>query len=155
MDPDRVCICRDCGFRFYINVAAAVAAIILDDEGRILLTRRAKEPAKDTWDLPGGFVDFGETAEEALKREVLEELNLDLDTFAYFRTLPNVYEYAGFNYRTLDLFYTCRAKDLKQIKTLDDVSGYEFKSPGDIVLDDVGLLSIRKGLECYIDLSRT
>jgi len=57
--------CPACGFLFFFNIAAAVAALITDPEGRLLVTKRALDPAQGTLDLPGGFVDPHETAEEA------------------------------------------------------------------------------------------
>ncbi len=51
-----------------------VAAIIRDDEGRIFATQRGYGDMKDGWEFPGGKMEAGETAEEALKREIWEEL---------------------------------------------------------------------------------
>lgn len=70
-----------------------VAAIILDPplgtmvrrkvprqpEARVLLTRRAREPRKGLWHLPGGAVEFGETLREALRRELREEILVTAD----------------------------------------------------------------------------
>ena len=51
----------------------AVSGVVFDDEGRVLLVRRARFPAKDKWSLPGGVVHLGEELSEALKREIKEE----------------------------------------------------------------------------------
>ena len=51
-----------------------VAAIIHDDEGRIFATQRGYGEWKDWWEFPGGKMEAGETPEEALKREIWEEL---------------------------------------------------------------------------------
>jgi 8-oxo-dGTP diphosphatase len=53
-----------------------VGAIIRDPSGRLLLVRRGHEPAMGTWSLPGGRVEPGESDEEAVAREVLEETGL-------------------------------------------------------------------------------
>src|ERR1039457_2303418 len=70
--------CTACGFVLFLNMAAAVA-VIMECRGKILFGIRKHEPARGMLDLPGGFVDPGETAEEAVRREVKEELNIDLD----------------------------------------------------------------------------
>lgn len=142
-------ICNSCFFQYYLNAAASVAGIIVDSHGRILLTKRGKDPAKGKLDLPGGFVDFGETAEDALKREVMEEINLQITNTSYFCSIPNIYTYAGFNYHTLDLFYTCQAVNMAQLKIRDEISGYVFRKSEEISLDEIGLQSVKRGLHIY------
>ena len=53
--------------------------------------RRAKEPAKGTLDLPGGFVDMYETVEDGMRREIKEETGLDVTEIQYLFSSPNVY----------------------------------------------------------------
>jgi 8-oxo-dGTP diphosphatase len=55
---------------------ACVGAIIRDERGRVLLVRRANEPGRGLWSLPGGRIEAGETEEAAVVREVLEETGL-------------------------------------------------------------------------------
>jgi 8-oxo-dGTP diphosphatase len=55
-----------------------VGAIVHDAEGRLLLIRRGHEPGKGLWSLPGGRVETGETDEEAVSREILEETGLSV-----------------------------------------------------------------------------
>lgn len=59
----------------YINPAVAVNALITKD-GRVLLVKRAKEPYKDLWSLPGGYLEYNETIEDGLRREICEETGL-------------------------------------------------------------------------------
>ncbi|CAA9458214.1 MAG: Nudix hydrolase family protein [uncultured Rubrobacteraceae bacterium] len=56
-----------------------VDIVIPDGEGRVLLIQRASEPFRGSWALPGGFVDVGETVEEAAVREAREETGLDVE----------------------------------------------------------------------------
>ncbi len=143
--------CENCGFQFFINAASAVAAIILDKRGRILFTRRAKAPAADTLDLPGGFVDISETAEGALKREIREELDLELSSIDYFTSQPNTYTYNGMTYFTLDFTFICHAKNFGKLKARDDISGFVFLKPDEIEINQIGLDSIKTIVQSYRD----
>lgn len=67
--------CPHCGR--YNNRRIAVDAVIIQDN-KILLIKRLVEPFKDYWALPGGGIDFDETAEEALQHEVIEETGLKI-----------------------------------------------------------------------------
>ena len=66
--------CGDCEFVFYFNPLSATVALILDSKNRLLVARRAKEPAKGTLDLPGGFSDSFETAEEGEKEHSFADI---------------------------------------------------------------------------------
>ncbi|MET0404999.1 MAG: NUDIX domain-containing protein [Cystobacter sp.] len=55
-----------------------VGAFILDPEGRLLLVERRRMPEAGHWGLPGGKVDFGETLEAAVVREISEELGVEI-----------------------------------------------------------------------------
>jgi 8-oxo-dGTP diphosphatase len=59
-----------------VPVVACVGAVVNDSAGRLLLIRRGQEPSRGLWSLPGGRVEAGETAEQAVEREVLEETGL-------------------------------------------------------------------------------
>ena len=139
--------CADCGFTYYSNSSAAVAAIIENDKGEILVARRAKEPAKGTFDLPGGFVDMYETAENAVRREVAEETGLLITSSRYLFSIPNIYVYSGFEVHTLDVFFACKVNDFSGLKAQDDVAELVFIDKKKLNPADFGLDSIRKGIE--------
>ena len=82
--------CGGCTFIFYQNPIPAVGAILMR-ENQILLVKRKYEPKVGAWCLPAGFLEFSESMEEGLIREVKEETNLEI--------------------RVGDLFQVCDARD--------------------------------------------
>ena len=136
--------CHDCKFTYYANASASTAAIITNSKGEILLTTRAFEPAKGKLDLPGGFVDMNETAEEAIIRELKEELNIDINNPTYLYSLPNEYNFSGITVHTLDMFFKVKVDDNIQIKTDDDVASAQFYDLKDVNIENIGLNSIKK-----------
>lgn len=69
-----------------------VAAIIIDTEHRILATQRGYGAFKDYWEFPGGKVEAGETLEQALRREIREELAADIIVDRHYDSLTHTYE---------------------------------------------------------------
>lgn len=142
--------CARCGFTYYANSSAAVAAFIVDSDGRLLVGRRAKEPARGTLDLVGGFVDMGETAEQAILREVQEESGLELSQPHYLFSLPNRYLYSGMIIHTLDLFFRFSVPAGTAICAADDVAELMWLSPCDVRPDQFGLESIRRAVTLFL-----
>jgi len=68
-------VCASCGHIVYINPVPAAALVVLD-KGRVLLTLRNVEPQIGMWCLPGGFIEWGESPDEAARRELLEETGI-------------------------------------------------------------------------------
>ena len=65
-------VCPNCGFTFFTDPKLATV-VVVEVDGRVLLHRRAINPARGKWTLPGGYVDRGEAIEDAARREVFEE----------------------------------------------------------------------------------
>ena len=141
--------CRDCGFEFFLNSAAAAVAIIEDGHGRVLVTRRANNPAKGTLDLPGGFCDHGESAERGVVREVMEETGLRVTDVRYLFSLPNVYPYSGLDIFTTDLFFLCRVEE-GTAKAMDDAAELMWIRWEDLRPADFGLDSISRGVRLLL-----
>ncbi|MGB0388852.1 MAG: NUDIX domain-containing protein [Ardenticatenaceae bacterium] len=68
-------VCHACHFVHFADPKVTVA-VLIEREGRVLLGKRAVNPRRGFWCLPGGFVDYGELVREAAAREALEETNL-------------------------------------------------------------------------------
>ena len=139
--------CSDCGFTYYFNSSTAVVAVIENNKEEVLVARRAKDPAKGTLDLPGGFVDTFETAEEAMEREVMEETGLSIFSSQYLFSIPNIYLYSGFEVHTVDLFFQCKIDDFSGLKAQDDVSELLFIRREELEPADFGLISIQKAIK--------
>ncbi len=137
--------CEECGFTLFINAVAAVAAIIQYDDS-ILATVRAEDPDAGKLDLPGGFVDHGETAEQALRRELEEELNLKEIMPSYFGTYPNIYPYGSVTYHTLDLIFTVKLRTMPDITPADDVASIKWIKKSQLEIQQFAFSSIRAAL---------
>lgn len=76
VDKDERKRCKKCGLIFWNN-PKPVVSIVLEKDGKILMLQRNREPFKDYWVLPGGFIKYEETAQQAIKRETKEEAGVD------------------------------------------------------------------------------
>ena len=143
-DGKKALRCEACGRRQFINAVAAVAVVIRNERGEILLTRRAHDPGKGLLDLPGGFVDALETVEETVRREVKEELNVELENITYLASFPNEYLFEGMITYTADLAFMATVKDWSSLQPADDVAAVEFYAPKQIPVEEVVFKSIRQ-----------
>lgn len=139
--------CESCQFVYYFNPSAAVACVIQDKHNNILVVRRGNEPAKGTLDLPGGFSDMFETAEETARREVKEETGLDLVSLQYLFSLPNIYPYSGFEVHTVDMIFLCKVDSFDGATAGDDASEIVIIPKAELNYEAFGLISIRKAIK--------
>ena len=130
--------CNNCGFDFYFNASPAAGVLIINKKGQVYLARRAREPRAGFWESPGGFINIKESAEEGARREIKEELGLDLGNLVYLGSYPNEYLYKGTQYYPLDIFFVSRV-DLDKIKPIEtgELSEGRFFDIEEIVFDDI------------------
>jgi ADP-ribose pyrophosphatase YjhB (NUDIX family) len=138
--------CPACAFVLFFNPAVSVGAFIFRPDGAMLWLRRARDPRRGKLGLPGGFIDFHETAEAALERETREEVGLRVQEARFFLSLPNQYPYDGVTYPVLDLFFTARAVAPETAAPLDEVSEIIWLPPEAVTLEDVAFDSVREAL---------
>ena len=145
-------LCGNCGFEYFMNPSSANVAFIINGKGEILVERRKREPAKGMLDLPGGFADAGETAEEGVHREVMEETGLNVVEATYVFSQPNVYRFSGLDIPTLDMFFICRVDDFSTLRPADDAAECMWIPLNDIHTEQFGLRSVRWGLIKFIEM---
>jgi ADP-ribose pyrophosphatase YjhB (NUDIX family) len=82
--------CEQCGQLHYVNPKPCGEAVLIED-GRVLMLRRARDPWKGAWDVPGGFCEGAEHPMHAAERELAEELGIEAEAIAYVGTWIDVY----------------------------------------------------------------
>jgi len=151
-DTEKSKRCEACGFVYFMNPSASTVAVIMDEENRLLVVRRSKEPAKGTLDLPGGFCDCYETGEEGVRREILEETGLEVTETSYLFSLPNMYHFGGLDIPTLDLFFLCKVKETRGATAMDDAAEILWLPLQEVRAEDFGLKSISLGVSRLLKL---
>ena len=155
--------CADCGFVYYANPCSATVAFIVrktkDDatgmeRTELLVATRAKEPAKGTLDLVGGFVDMDETVEEGLLREIREETGMEVDNSKLLFSLPNVYRYSDMDIHTLDMFFLVNVPADAHPKADDDVAELQWIELSKVDYRLFGLHSISQGVKRFVSHSK-
>ena len=97
--------CAACGFVAYANAAPTACALVTDAAGRLLLARRAIEPYRGRWDIPGGFLEEGEHPLDAVRRELREETGLEIEPKEFFGAWLDRYGDEPDAQWTLNLFW--------------------------------------------------
>src|SRR5688572_29812417 len=96
------------GHRIFANASPAVAVILVNDKNELLVLERAIDPGKGRLGAPGGFCDGPEALEEAVARELKEEINLDPEDYTkpeFLFSRPNQYEFGGEVAPALDIIF--------------------------------------------------
>ena len=123
-DVDRVerrVECPRCGFVAYPNPEPTAGAVCIDEDGRVLLARRAGGVFEGAWDLPGGFVDDGEHPLDTLRRELREETALEVEPLEFLGVWIDRYSEDESGPSTLNLYWRARVVGGRP-QAADDVS---------------------------------
>lgn len=121
--------CRSCGRVVYANPAPTGSAILVDDDGRVLLARRAGDPGAGKWDLPGGFIEEGEDPVTTVHREIDEEAGVEIETTEFLGGFADHYGDDGI--RTVNLYWTARIV-AGDPSPADDVASLEWFDPDEL-----------------------
>lgn len=124
---------------------------MVDPAGNLLFLKRAKNPSKGLLGMPGGFIDAGETAEEALTREIQEEIGLHVHELRYLVSFPNLYRYQGVAYNVLDFFFVAFLDDFAAAAGApDEVEEIVVLAPEAIDPERIAFPSMQKAVAYYL-----
>lgn len=138
--------CRNEERFVYENPIPAATALVLNTQGRILLVLRNKEPGKNQWGLPGGFVETGESPAEAAKRELEEETGI---TAFGPKLIDVIYQESDF-YRSCLLIIGYHFSGHEgEIRAGDDADEVRFFDPGE--LPELAFESHRAIIDRYLE----
>ncbi len=122
-------VCKKCGNKSFANRIPVVELLLFNDRGQALISKRAKNPNKGKYDIPGGFVEHEENFESAIIREISEELGLTTDDFtkpifveSMLYSYPTEYE----NQHLINVLFAAKLLNNADISPEDDVESIEF-----------------------------
>lgn len=125
-----------------------VSAFIFNNKGELLLTRSPKW--NNSWVVPGGKVEFGESMEKTLKREMKEELNLDISGMEYLTTVELNRTKERPDLHMVVNEFVARA-DNQEVIINDEHSSYEWRKPEDWLKEKDLYRGIREIIEYYLN----
>lgn len=141
--------CSSCGFRFYINPIPSNAVIIENEKNEILMVKRRIEPRAGTWDLPGGFLKPGENFFDSVKREIREELHIEIEITGIVGIYEDIYIFQDIKNPTLLITVTTKITS-GNLKADDDISDYRYFPKEEVLKQELSFRGVRKSLEDYI-----
>jgi ADP-ribose pyrophosphatase YjhB (NUDIX family) len=120
-------VCSVCGFIQWGNSKASSSGIVVDSQGRILLSLRACEPFLGCWDIPGGFLESWEHPEDGVRRELREETGLQVEVVGLVGVYMDTYGPPPSD-DTLNFYYECRVTE-GRMRAEDDVERLDWFDP--------------------------
>jgi ADP-ribose pyrophosphatase YjhB (NUDIX family) len=134
--------CPHCGYGAYYNPKPVAAAIPVTPDKKIVLLRRGFDPGKGLWTFPGGFVDLGETVEEAARREAREEIQVSVELGA----LVGVYSRG--EERVVLIVYAATTTETPQ--TTDEAVEVRGFAPDEIPWEELAFWSTTNALKDFL-----
>ena len=145
---DNLFVCSQ-NHHIYVDPKPTNAVIIQNDRDEILLVTRKYDPKAGWLDLPGGFVNLNENLEESLKREVREELGIELQNWRYFTSNIEDYEYKGVVSQVINFTFVAR-QNLTTWQVGDDISDARFYPKDQIPFEKMAFPGLKQVLQKFI-----
>jgi len=131
--PSRQPVCTVCGFVLWLNLKPSIEALILRGEGsgtEVLLGRLGTGPGKGRWDIPGGFLNAADRLQDALRRECLREVGVEVAIGGLLGVFED--EFAGS--RIISIVYVCHiaSGEPRAADIVDEVAWFSVGATPDI-----------------------
>lgn len=130
---------------FYQNPHSAVSVAIMNDAKQMLFIRREVDPRKGDWDLPGGFVNWGESPETAIVREIQEELSVPLTITRVLGTAHDWYPFNGLDVSVNTTIFQGTIEGA--IKPNEEIQSLHWLNQSELPTDHISFDSVRKAIE--------
>lgn len=140
--------CANCGFVAFAHSAPTASAVVDDGEGRVLLSRRARDPFAGKWDLPGGFLEEGEPPLDCVRRELREEAGIGLRDERLLGIWMDRYEYRQRVVATLNVYYAARMGE-GVLEPADDVAELRWFAEDEVPVEELAFESIPAVLSAW------
>jgi mutator protein MutT len=140
--------CPHCGFATYAHSKPTASGVVVDEGGRVLLSKRAKDPFAGKWDLPGGFLEEGEHPLDGVKRELREEAGIEIGDERLLGIWMDRYEYRSRVVETLNIYYTARLAEGTP-EPADDVAEFRWFEANEVPLDELAFAHIPEVLSAW------
>lgn len=149
--------CPACAEMHYLNSRPTGGAVV-ERDAMVLLARRAIAPWLGAWDIPGGFCDGPEHPRDAAKREVFEEVGLEVEMGEFIGMWVDGYELpSGITFDTLNSYFRAICLDHADPKLdPDECSEYQWFSRDDLPLDDIAFPDQQiPALQAWLEMTST
>jgi NAD+ diphosphatase len=142
--------CPKCGFVAYGGGPVPTAtAVVVDEKRHVLLCRRAIEPDRGLWDLPGGFIEDGEHPLDAVRRELREETGFEIEPLEFLGIWMDKYGYDSGAENTLNLYWHARVTAGEE-RAADDVAELRWFAPAELPWDELAFECNAKVLSAWV-----
>ena len=140
--------CSTCGFVYYAASKPTASAIVVGEDSRVLLSKRALDPFAGRWDLPGGFLEEGEHPLECLRRELREEAGIEITGERFLGVWIDRYGYGSRAVATLNLYWSARVADGTP-EPADDVAELSWFAPEEVPVEELAFDHIADVLRAW------
>jgi ADP-ribose pyrophosphatase YjhB (NUDIX family) len=141
-------VCSVCGFTAYAHSDVTASALVIDEAGLVLLARRARQPERGRWDLPGGFLAEGEHPLHGIRRELLEETGLEVEPLDFVGVWMDRYGEGETAPATLNMYWTARVLS-GEAHAADDVAELRWFAPDELPAPDELAFHLRAVLAAW------